>query len=134
MKIHKDRVLSESLEKVESEMFNLVDPRKRRRRDDARFRRLTRDREIRLDVEQYEDKGDREHKAKKSFLVVQAYFLCGYFKWSWKEFLDTPPWVRSALMEMLRERADDMDKFVGFDEAAGYKQLRRMFPPDKDST
>lgn len=107
---------------------NLYDPIKRRRRDDGRFLRLTKSLEIRLDREEYDDK--QEHKPKsESPLILQAFYLCGFFKWTFREFLETPPWVRRALFKLLKEKSEDITQFIGFDEAAGHKQLRRMFPP-----
>lgn len=56
----------------------------------------------------------------------------GYFKWTWKEFCETPWPVIKQLAQLLDASEHDLDRFIGLDEAALFKNLRRLFPPKSD--
>lgn len=69
----------------------------------------------------------------KIWPIVRMYFkIGGYFKISWREFRETPWPVLKQLATILDEREADMDQFIGYEEASIFKNLRRMFPPNKD--
>lgn len=55
--------------------------------------------------------------------------ICGYYKWSFQDFRHTPWWLIKLLSEILDERVDDLGVFIGYEEAAMFKNLRRMYPP-----
>jgi hypothetical protein len=76
-----------------------------------------------------DDKGKKEAEIPPE---VRLFFkVGGYFGWTWEQFNRTPWWVIKQLSRLLDEKEADMNQFVSYEESAMFKNLKRMFPPDK---
>lgn len=61
--------------------------------------------------------------------ITRLYYkVGGYFKLTFREFLDTPWPVIKQVASLLDEKEGDMEQFIGYEEAALFKTLKRMFP------
>ena len=56
--------------------------------------------------------------------------ICGFYKWTYKEYQETPYWLIKELSLLLDELEADNNRFVSYEEAAIYKNLKRMYPPN----
>ena len=60
--------------------------------------------------------------------------LSGLYKWTWKEYKETPIWVITGLCYILDEfDTKDLTKFVAYDEYMEYRNLIRANPPREDN-
>lgn len=71
-------------------------------------------------IQEEEKKDEIDHRVRLFHKVG------GYYKWSWKEFKETPYWVVKQLAKLLDENRNDLSKFIGYEEYSEYRNLLRL--------
>lgn len=79
-----------------------------------------------------EEDHENEQKVNQTKYAKLVHKICGFYKWSYKDFRETPWWLIKELSRLLDEKESDMSQFVSYEEAAIFKNLRRMFGKKDD--